>query len=81
MKKAWKEFDFSKLNKPTAKRLIVHHHDLLLEITDNMEKWGGDFVKALAVCIRRADPINKQKLVYHFSEYILKYTPEKWARK
>ena len=32
-----------------------------LKTVENMEKYGGSFVKALAVLARHADPINLQK--------------------
>lgn len=73
--------DFSKITKKTGCRFILDHHDLLLDITDNMDKWGGSFVKSLAEPIRRADPTNKTKLVHMFYHYLVEYTPDKWAKK
>lgn len=40
-----------------------------LRITEAMEKYGGSFVKALAVAARRADPYNLGKLRQTFKEY------------
>jgi len=44
-----------------------------LEMIEAMEKYGGSFVKALAVCLRRADSINFDKLHTAFPEYVEKY--------
>lgn len=40
-----------------------------LKVVENMEKYGGSFVKALAVCFHKADHINFIKLKVTFSEY------------
>lgn len=40
---------------------------------ENMEKYGGSFVKALAECARRADPINLRKIKDTWSEYWNQY--------
>lgn len=42
-------------------------------IVETMEKYGGSFVKALAECFHRADPINFKKLKNAFSEYWKEY--------
>lgn len=42
-------------------------HDF--EVVSAMEKYGGSFVKALAQCFHRADPLNFVKLVRAFPEY------------
>lgn len=42
-------------------------------IVSNMEKYGGSFVKALAVCFRRADHINFAKLKATFANYWEEY--------
>ena len=39
------------------------------KVIDNMEKYGGSFVQALAVCFLRADPKNLLKLRLSFHEY------------
>ncbi len=39
------------------------------KIIDAMEKYGGSFVKQLAVLFRLADHINFEKLKNTFSEY------------
>lgn len=52
--------------------------DEKLEIVENMEKYGGSFVKALAQCILRADPDNLLKLETTFSEYFEEYKKENW---
>ncbi len=43
------------------------------KIVKTMEKYGGSFVRALAVCFQRADPINFQKLKSTFSNYWEEY--------
>jgi len=40
----------------------------------NMEKYGGSFVQALAVCFRKADMFNFAKLKIAFPEYWEKYS-------
>lgn len=52
-----------------------------LKIADNMEKYGGSFIKALAECIRRADPINLMKLRDTFPEYFQSYHPSQWVNR
>lgn len=42
-----------------------------------MQKYGGSFVQALAVCFVRADHINTLKLSEAFPEYVRQYT-EDW---
>jgi len=42
-------------------------------IVENMEKFGGSFVKALAQCFRHADSCNFEKLKSTFSEYWEQY--------
>ena len=43
------------------------------EVIDCMQKYGGSFVKALAECLIRADPINYKKLKDAFTDYFLQY--------
>lgn len=38
-------------------------------VVQRMAKYGGSFVKALAECFRRADPVNFTKLKSTFYEY------------
>lgn len=45
-----------------------------MNVVEAMEKYGGSFVQALAVCFRRADSINLAKLKETFSEYWQQYT-------
>lgn len=44
-----------------------------LKIIEAMETYGGSFVKALAECFRRADPVNFAKLRQTFKDYWLRY--------
>jgi hypothetical protein len=46
-------------------------HDM--DVLEQMEKYGGSFVQALAVCFRRADPNNLAKLKETFAEYWQQY--------
>lgn len=41
---------------------------------EKMEKYGGSFVKALAQCARRADPINLKKIKNTWPEYWAEYS-------
>lgn len=47
--------------------------DQEFEIILKMEKYGGSFVQALAVCFQRADWVNFNKLKETFSEYWKQY--------
>lgn len=60
---------------------LWHNQDLKLDIVNNMERFGGSFVKALAQCILLADWVNLPKLEQTFDEYITKYHPENWGKK
>ena len=73
--------DLSKIAPAEIQSLIVHNQDLKLDIVENMEKYGGSFVKALAECIRRADRNNLIKLVEAFWVYFIEYQPSKWGAK
>ena len=52
-----------------------------LRIADNMEKYGGGFVKALSKCVRKADPFNMVKLREAFPQYFAQYHPSQWVKK
>lgn len=43
------------------------------KIVETMEQYGGSFIQALAVCFRRADPINFMKLQLEFTDYWRQY--------
>ena len=60
---------------------MSRQHDINLKIAENMETYGGSFVKALAECIRKADPFNIIKLRDTFPEYFNQYHPSQWIRK
>lgn len=45
----------------------------LSKTVEAMETYGGSFVKALAQCVRRADSINRSKLLLAFPEYFKEY--------
>lgn len=54
------------------------NHDFMLDVVNNMDKYGGSFVQSLAACYYTADPFNKRRLLAAFFEYFIKYVPEKW---
>lgn len=43
-------------------------------IVEAMETYGGSFVKSLAECVRRADHVNRARLILAFPEYFKQYT-------
>ncbi len=45
-----------------------------MKTVEAMEKYGGDFVKALAQCFYRADNDNLKKLEDAFPEYLEEYS-------
>lgn len=51
------------------------------ETLDNMEKYGGSFVKQLPKLFRLADPSNKRKLFEAFIDYVEEYQPANWQKK
>lgn len=52
---------------------IADDQDLKLKIADNMKTYGGDFVKALGVCLLRADHYNIRKLAIAFYPLFTEY--------
>jgi len=48
-------------------------NDEQFKVVENMLKYGGSFVKALAECFLRADPVNFAKLTIAFPEYWKQY--------
>lgn len=59
---------------------LYQNQDLKLDIINNMNRYGGSFVKALANCIMLADVYNLRKLEVDFAEYIEKYHPSQWKK-
>lgn len=55
-------------------------HDLKLEIIENMQIYGGSFVKALSECLSKADRSNLTKLEVAFENYIEEYHPDNWSK-
>ena len=51
-------------------------NDQEFETVERMTKYGGSFVKALAECFRKADPINFIKLKDTFGDYWKQYGEE-----
>jgi pyruvate/2-oxoacid:ferredoxin oxidoreductase beta subunit len=48
-------------------------HDEALKVAEAMETYGGSFVQALAVAIRRADSNNLQKIKETWPDYWKQY--------
>ena len=48
------------------------------ETVENMSKYGGSFVKALAECFHHADCVNKVKLIKVFPGYWHQFNSSKW---
>jgi hypothetical protein len=44
-----------------------------MKVVETMQEFGGSFVKALASCFYRADPLNFQRLRKAFPEYWNEY--------
>jgi len=40
---------------------------------ENMDRFGGSFVQSLAVCYKKADPINQKILYEAFEHFFFKY--------
>jgi dihydrofolate reductase len=51
------------------------------ETTENMFVFGGNFVQALALAFRFADPHNQARLKDAFPEYFQKYADPQWRRR
>lgn len=47
-------------------------------IANNMIEYGGSFVKAIGVALKRADVWNARKLAKAFPEYFAQYEKENW---
>ena len=56
--------------------LLWVDQDKKLNLVEQMEKYGGSFVKALSVCIVRADKDNLYKIVSTWREYINEYASD-----
>ncbi len=76
--------DYKGLNQIAPRELslrVADDQSLKLYIVENMKKYGGSFVKALAECLLLADRDNRLILCDAFLPYILDYLPEEWKRK
>lgn len=60
--------------KPSIKRLVAMMTDHDLDVIEQMEKYGGSFVAALAQAARRADSTNLAKIKEAFPEYWKQYS-------
>jgi len=65
----------------TEKRIIDKHVDALydesIEVAENMERHGGNFVKALGAALRHADLFNTRKIRETWPAYWQQY--KKWG--
>jgi len=61
-----------------AQIIVATQTDIKYQIMDNMDQYGGSFVKALSQCIRHADNSNLFKLAVTFTDYFKQYLPHKW---
>lgn len=59
---------------------LIDNQNLKLDIVARMRLRGGGFVRALAECIMRADPVNLKKLENTFQEYLFKYHIDNWGK-
>lgn len=50
------------------------------KMIEEMEKFGGSFVKALSQCLAHADYNNYQKLIHTFPEYVKEYTDRAYMK-
>jgi len=73
--------DLDKIAPVEGQRVVLKTLDFKLKIIENMETYGGSFVKALAECVRRADRDNLRKLTKAFWNYFLDYQPNKWKKR
>jgi len=48
-------------------------HDENIKMVENMELYGGDFVKSLAMCFIKADCDNLERLYTAFPEIVDRY--------
>jgi len=71
-------FDAVILAKPEIGESMVKNQ---IEIANNMETYGGSFVKALSELVRRSDVLNFAKLQDAFPSYFYKYHPDNWGKK
>jgi hypothetical protein len=51
----------------------MHPDDVDDATLANMERYGGSFIRALAICYRRADEDNRAALRRTFAEYFEMY--------
>jgi hypothetical protein len=58
----------------------MNRTEMDLAIADNMKKYGGSFVEALAEAFLRADPFNKIKLRDTFPDIFSQYHPSNWVK-
>ena len=60
---------------------MSRQRDMDMKIADNMETYGGGFVKALAECVRRSDSVNLLKLRDAFPQLFSEYHPSNHIKK
>ncbi len=60
---------------------LVGNRNLKMDIVIRMRLKGDSFIKALAECIVRADPVNLKRLQDTFQDYLEKYHINNWKQK
>lgn len=83
MNEKYRGIDFNTWSPEAITNFMVdaRNQDFKLMVIDNMETYGGSFVKALAECMRRADRENLYKLASSFTNYIVDYQPHNFQEK
>lgn len=70
--------DISQLSVRDIGIMLVSYPNLKMAIIGNMCRHGGSFVQTLAELMMRADDRNLTRIVEAFSDYIVKYRPQRW---
>lgn len=50
------------------------------QVVENMERWGGSFVKCLAELYRLGDASNRYKIKQTWPNYWERYSSEEWQQ-
>jgi len=68
--------EMTELKNADLTHLLWVDQDKKLKLVENMETYGGSFVKALSVCILRADKNNLYKIISTWRDYINEYASD-----
>jgi hypothetical protein len=66
------------VQKITIAKRMSENNDFALDVIENMDRYGGSFVRSLAQCALRADPHNLTRLVSAFYDYFAEYESTFW---